>query len=77
MMWHFYRGMHGIGFGYFGFFMGIIFWIGLIIGLIFLIKWLITQSGTKHETPLEILKRRYAKGEITKEDFERMKKDLE
>lgn len=29
------------------------------------------------EPPLEILKRRYAKGEITKEQFEQMKKDLE
>lgn len=76
MMWHFYRSTP-IGFGYFGFFMAIVFWIGLIVGLVFLIKWLVSQPSAKSETPLEILKRRYAKGEITKEDFERMKRDLE
>jgi putative membrane protein len=33
-------------------------------------------TDTSRETPIEILKRRYAKGEITKEQYEEMKKDL-
>ena len=57
-----------------------IFWVLVIVGLVFLIKWLVQQSQpteTKHrETPLEILKKRYARGEIDKEEFEQKKKDL-
>lgn len=37
----------------------------------------ITSAMTRHETPLGILKARYARGEITKEQFEEMKRDLE
>lgn len=33
-------------------------------------------TDISRETPIEILKRRYAKGEITKEQYEEMKKDL-
>jgi putative membrane protein len=67
-------GMHGMG----GPFMGIM-WIvilvliGVGIYIIFKNKDLASDAG---ETPLDILKKRYAKGEITKEEYEQMKEDL-
>jgi len=67
------------GFGYGGMFMWIIFLI--VVGL--LVYFFVQAQKTKGpmqgpaETPMDILKRRYAEGAISKEDFDRMKKDLE
>jgi putative membrane protein len=56
-------------------------WILLLIAFLIVVYliWQNTQSRTKddRETPLEILKKRFAGGEISKEQFEQMKKDLE
>jgi len=56
-----------------------IFRILLFAGVIFLIVWIIHRFGIKNtasETPLNILRKRFAKGEITKKEFEGMKKEL-
>ncbi|AMK12699.1 MAG: SHOCT domain-containing protein [Pseudodesulfovibrio sp.] len=50
----------------------------LILGVlvVFVVLALRRGDGGREETPLAILKRRYAKGEIDKEEFERMKREL-
>lgn len=50
-----------------------IFWIVIVVW--FLIA--ISRKRKGNETSLEILKRRYARGEITQEEYEKMRKNLE
>ncbi|MEJ2698756.1 MAG: SHOCT domain-containing protein [Desulfuromonadales bacterium] len=59
----------------------LLLWGFAIFGLICAVRWLVGRvrpGGEKPapETPLNILKRRYAEGEIDREEFERMKKEL-
>ena len=63
------------GMGFFGFFFTIIFWAVVILVIYWFIQNVISRQKPQKD-PLEILKERYAKGEITKEEFESMKKDL-
>ena len=72
----------GYGMGWFWTIIMVVFWIAVIVGIIFLIKWFVISTGTgdraarSEDSPLEILKKRYARGEIDKEEFEEKKKDL-
>lgn len=78
-------GFSSIGYGLFG---GQFMWLGmlvhllLLIGVIFLIVWIVSklmhpkQVNIESSNAIEIVKERYAKGEITKEEFENLRKDL-
>lgn len=56
----------------------IIIWGLVIVGVIFLVRYLVrtTKTSRGEESALDILKKRYARGEIDKEEFEQKKKDL-
>jgi putative membrane protein len=63
--------------GFMGPFMMITFWIVIIVVIVLIVRWIKSSTGhVSGESALDILKKRYAKGEITKEEFENMKKDV-
>ncbi|WP_018248669.1 SHOCT domain-containing protein [Orenia marismortui] len=80
--------MHGWGYGMRGFFgggmlmMGI-FWIAIIAIVIYFLRnsnkstnRVETYRRDVKEDPLEIAKKRYAKGEISKEEFQEIKEEI-
>src|ERR1044071_4605922 len=65
----------GLGFGMMA--MMFLFWALVIFGFIVAVRWLLNKGvGEKADTALRILRERYARGEINKEEFEARKKDL-
>lgn len=82
--WHMGPGMMGNwGMGWFGGIFMILFWILILVGLVFVIKWLIQSTGggqsnaSSANRAIEILKERYARGDIDKTQYESMRRDLE
>jgi putative membrane protein len=80
---HPWGGMMMGGMGWVGMIFQIVFWIVILVVLGLLIKWLLQGPAGREQgqggpegRALEILKERYARGEIDKEEFEQKKRDL-
>lgn len=79
--------MDMMNYGHGGWMMGgmwllwILFWILIIAGAALIVRWLTGRSSegktSAAESPLDILKKRYARGEINSATFEKMKRDIE
>lgn len=66
------------GWGFFGHGFGIVFWIILIAVAVTFVAGLVNVKGRpSSRSPKEILKERYARGEIEREEYEQKLKDLE
>jgi putative membrane protein len=58
-----------------------ILWILIIVGIVLLVIWAVKKARESGhsvfgESVLDILKKRYARGEITKEEYEEKKRDI-
>jgi putative membrane protein len=60
------------GGGYLGILFNILFWVAII----WLVVYLLQRGRSPSGSPLEIAKMRYVKGEISKKQYEDMKKEL-
>jgi len=73
-------GMHPMWWGAWGLgmmLMMLLFWGLVIVGLVAGIRWLLGQGKERRsDSAVEILRQRYARGEISKEEFEAKKRDL-
>jgi putative membrane protein len=71
-------------FGWWGFGFGpvfmLLFWGGLIVGIVALVRWLAAESSprqARNKTAVDIVQERYARGEIDRSEYEQKIHDLE
>jgi putative membrane protein len=69
----------GMGLGIIGVLFSILFWVAVIALIIWVVTKLIKNENSgkvEKQSPVDLAKERYARGEITREEFEQLKKDL-
>jgi putative membrane protein len=71
MGYDFYGIFGGLGMG-----LGMILWIPLVGLVVWALARLVWRPNQKDELPLDLLRRRYARGEINDAEFERAKQGL-
>ena len=72
-------------YGWIGMIINLVLSIGLITGIVFFVIWIVKEVNNikrgshnkETSSAIEIAKERYAKGEITREDFQNLLIDLE
>ncbi len=71
----------GMGFGGIGLIFMILFWVAVIAGIVWLVR---TMGGSNTQLQMpgdanarDILDQRYARGELTRDEYEAMKQDLQ
>jgi putative membrane protein len=66
-------GMWGLGMAL----MMLLFWGAIIVAIVLGIRWLVMQGKEpRGDTAMDILRQRYARGEIGREEFEAKRRDL-
>jgi putative membrane protein len=73
-MWRGHMGEWGWGMGGVGM---LVYWALLALFFVLLVKYATGSGREKENSALDIIKRRYARGEINREEFEQLKRDLE
>ena len=67
---------HMYGMSIFGGFWMLIFWVAFIVFIVWIVREFSGRRNDEKSKALDILKERYAKGEIDRKEFEEKKKDL-